>query len=120
MGRLVGIPFFFSDTAWEEEKSDAAKIRKAKVQRKEEGLHGNDDGEIEDDDDPVQVCSQEAARRIQSQFENRFIRRSGSSLDYDGKPLLQLPNCTSISLDVKLSDREMDIMNTMASNMRER
>ena len=119
MGRLIGIPFFFTEKALEEEKNDAANMRKAKMQRKEEGLHGNEDGEIEDEDDPIQICSREAARRIQTQFQNRFIRRSGSSLGPDGKPLLRLPKCKSISLDVKLSDREMVIMDAMAANMRD-
>ncbi|TFK60185.1 hypothetical protein BDN72DRAFT_779739 [Pluteus cervinus] len=97
MGRLVGIPHFLSELALTEEKADANKIRSVK-------------GNGQDDDKPVRDCLEEISARMNNQFGNHIIRRGASSKDWEGKPLISLPPCRSIQVNLQLSQWESDIM----------
>jgi hypothetical protein len=102
MGRLVGIPYFFSESAYADQQLDAANLRRAKQDR----VLG-----VDDESDPYKLCQMNISLRMQKQFDGRVIRRTITSRDRDGKPLIDLPPLTIIYGIIKLTDREMAIIN---------
>ena len=77
MGRLVGIPHFFTEAAWSEEKDDDAAVRRAKKL---------------DNDGETQLAERvQAVKRLQGHLTGHFLRRTTDSFDYNAKPLLPLP-----------------------------
>ncbi|TFK59812.1 hypothetical protein BDN72DRAFT_780239 [Pluteus cervinus] len=114
MGRLSGIAHFFSEAALEEEKLDATNLRKAKSMLGEDYDPFNDD-----DDDLIKMCCVSASRRMHSQFDNRIIRRTTTSKDWEGKPLVDLPPCHTTLCVVKLTPHEMAIINYLDERVKE-
>jgi hypothetical protein len=116
MGRLVGIPHFLSENAYEEEKRDVANVRRAKKEQAE------DFDPLQDDYENDSVKGQQilAATRMQSQFENRILRRTIDSKDWQGKLLLNLPPCKSIYAVLTLTEREMSIILELGEAAKER
>lgn len=108
MGRLVGIPHFFTEQARAEEKADAAIIRRAKG---DEDI----DGAVELDPTVVAIM-----QRLQHQFERRIIRRTKDSLDWKGEKLIPLPPYEEHLVVLKLTPREMEIISELADKVKER
>lgn len=115
MGRLVGIPHFLSEAAHAEEKADAASLRRARNQLPEDYDPLNDD-----EDDPIKLCCIEAAQRMHAQFDNRTIRRTINSTNWENKPLINLPKCHTTTVNIQLSEREMSRIKVLADRVKER
>ncbi|TEB14172.1 hypothetical protein FA13DRAFT_1879956, partial [Coprinellus micaceus] len=113
MGRMVGLPYFFSQNLYDQERQDAADLRRAKVMKLQEPNAEDGDCEDEEDDEetcPVRIQQTEIAQRIQEQFRGRVIRRSPASLKADGTPLIDLPPLTIVHALLELTQREIDII----------
>jgi len=115
MGRLIGVPYFLSPQARDDEKEDAAKLRKAKKEALE---MGND--EPPSDNSLVRRTHVNASLRMQKQFEGHIIRRTTQSVDWRGKNLLDLPPIKRIKAVVNLTEREMSIINKLAESAKEK
>ena len=102
MGRLVGIPYFSSQNAYAEQQLDAAELRRAKQER-------NGD-EPDDENDPYKLCQVNISLRIQKLFDGRVIRRTVTSRNPAGKPLIDLPPLTIVYGIIDLTEREMAII----------
>ncbi|KAF5366181.1 hypothetical protein D9758_005658 [Tetrapyrgos nigripes] len=100
LGRLVGIPHFFSDAALEEMKTDASDVRKAKK--------FDDDGAI------LHRVLVKAVRQIQRDYGKCLLRRTTDSKNHLGQTLLDLPPHKDIMGNVELTDREKKIINRLA------
>lgn len=100
MGRLVGIPHFFTEAAYSEEKNDTTAIRRAK--------------KLDDDGETLLVEQIQAVKRLQSHLLGHFLRRTTGSIDYAGKPLLPLPPYVEILGVLALTQRENDIIKARA------
>jgi len=103
MGRLVGIPYFSSQNAYDDQQLDAADLRRAKQER--------DGDELDDENDPYKLCQVNISLRMQKQFDGRVIRRTVTSRDPAGKCLIDLPPLTIIYGVIDLTEREMAIIN---------
>jgi len=114
MGRLVGIPHFHSQKALEEERKDSSEMARLKRQLQEERAQG---GIV---DEAVRDLVQKIARRLQGQFDDRIICRTPSSLDWEGKRLIDLPECLIIECIVKLSPLEMKTLRVLSERVREK
>ena len=115
MGRLVGVPHFFTPDAHQEEKTDAARLRKAKKEMPEDYNPLEDDGE----DDPVKACQVLIAQRMQGQFQGRVIRRTIDSKDWEGRMLLNLPPYRAQHAILDLTPREMAIISAKAEAVKD-
>lgn len=115
MGRLVGVPHFFTPDAHQEEKTDAARLRKAKKEMPEDYNPLEDDGE----DDPVKACQVSIAQRMQGQFQGRVIRRTIDSKDWEGRMLLNLPPYRAQHAILDLTPREMAIISAKAEAVKD-
>jgi TATA-binding protein-associated factor len=111
MGRLIGESFFFTKDALLEEKSDATHLRKAKES------NGSEEG---DGPTCTQVRQMEIAQRLQRQFKGRILRRTADSQDNEGKPLIQLIPYKEVMVIVKLTEREMEIVQEHADDVKAR
>ncbi|KAJ2932839.1 hypothetical protein H1R20_g4266, partial [Candolleomyces eurysporus] len=103
IGRMVGIPYFSTQEYLDEITQDAAAIRRAKQE-----LGSGDSSDSKPN--PVVALQVEASVRMQSQFENRLIRRKAASLDFDKKPLLVLPPCKIIDVTLQLQEWELEFV----------
>ena len=101
MGRLTGIPYFFTYEAKVDQTADDKQLRKAKAERAEDP---------EGEEDPVKAAQVEISARLRGEFQNRVIRRIASSKDADGNNLITLPELHIVHCVVKLSDREREIL----------
>lgn len=110
MGRLIGVPYFFTPDAHQDEKNDLANLRKAKKELPEDYNPLDDDGE----DDPVKACQASIAQRMQRRFQGRVIRRTIDSKDWQGLSLLNLPPYTVQHAILDLTPREMSIISAKA------
>lgn len=117
MGRLVGIPHFFSEEAFKEEKEDAAAQRKARKVLLEEEIYLEDDSP---ETRALRVLSVGVAVRMQKQFEGRIIRRTIDSKDWKGESLLRLPPYKQISGVLTLTPRESKIVQKLAELAKDR
>ena len=115
MGRLVGIPHFLSDKAYQEEKVDQTQIRKAKRAILEVG----DPIEGSPEKDELRRLQMAIAIRMAEQFQTYILRRTASSKDWDGKPLLNLPPFKTVLGVVEMTDREMDIVLRLGQTAKE-
>jgi len=68
--------------------------------------------------DTLRVCQVTIATRMNLQFDGRVIRRSLDSLDWQGKPLLNLPPCIIIHGCLDLTKREIDIIEDIAAEIK--
>lgn len=104
MGRLAGIPYFFSYQSYSNQTADNKTLRKAKTSMARE------DDERDPDVDLLKDAQVEISLRLRNRFENRVIRRVGSSKDSNGKPLISLPPLTIIPGVLDLSEREKELL----------
>ncbi|KJA17089.1 hypothetical protein HYPSUDRAFT_206460 [Hypholoma sublateritium FD-334 SS-4] len=117
MGRLTGIPHFFTHEAWNEEKEDARELRLARKELPD----GYDP--LKDDDserDVVKLKQVEIARRMYANSEGHVIRRTRNSLDYKGVPLIPLPLLTTEYVYLDLTERELGIITDHGSSLQEK
>ncbi|KAJ3564157.1 hypothetical protein NP233_g8477 [Leucocoprinus birnbaumii] len=96
MGRLIGLPYFFSELCVAEEREDNAMLRRAKKL--------NDDGES------LRAARVHITRRLHDLCKGHFLRRTTASLDWAGRTLLPLPPYIEIIGLLQLSEREMLIL----------
>lgn len=115
MGRLIGIPYFLSRQAHDDEKADAAKLRKAKKEASE-----MDDDEFPSHNNDIRRIHVNASLRMQKQFGGQIIRRTTQSVDWEGRNLLDLPPIKRIKAVVQLTEREMSIINKLAESAKEK
>jgi len=100
MGRLSGIPHFFTEASFYEEKNDAAALRRAK--------------KLDDDGEALLAEQLQAVKRLQSHLTGHFLRRTPESLDYKGGVLLPLPPYQEILGVLTLTERETAIIQRRA------
>ncbi|KXN81008.1 Nuclear protein STH1/NPS1 [Leucoagaricus sp. SymC.cos] len=105
LSRLVGIPYFSTEEAYDEERADTSRICKAK---KEDKAEGNQDGE------KARAEELQIVRRLQKPVHGHFLHRTTKTISSDGAPLLNLPPCTDIVGLLTLTEREMDIIRERA------
>jgi hypothetical protein len=115
MGRLVGIPHFLSDRAYQEERVDKCQIRKAK-----KAIEEGDSMEGSPEKDELRRLQLSIALRMAEQFQDYLLRRTPNSKDWEGKPLLDLPPYKTVLGVVELTDREMDIILRLAETAKEK
>lgn len=96
----MGIPHFFDEVSFIEEKSDASNLRKAK--------------KLDDDGEAVLAEQLQIVRRLQGHCRGHFLRRTTASRDWQGKELLNLPPYKEIIGIVNLTEREMTIIQDRA------
>ena len=132
MGRLIGIPYFSTTQLFEDIKQDEADIRRAKSEKlriEREAAKATDqpqdqanvkDGQCRSPDDrrvevqcPVKLKQVQISLRMNKQFEGRLIRRTPTSIGPNGKPLLRLPPLDVKHFVVKLTPREMKIIDSV-------
>jgi hypothetical protein len=106
MARLLGVPHFLTDTSWSEEKDDVASFRKAK--------------KLDDDGQSLRLAQIEAVVRLQRQFAGHILRRTATSVNWKGEPLVKLPPLKHIIGVLKLTDRESKIIQERAEGARAR
>ncbi len=116
MGRLVGIPCFLSDKAYQEEKNDQAQIRKAKKAILEEDDPADESPEKEN----LRRLQLAIAMRMAEQFRDYIIRRTVDSKDWEGKSLLNLPPFKTVLGVVEITKREMSIILQLAEAAKEK
>ncbi|RXW12649.1 hypothetical protein EST38_g13204 [Candolleomyces aberdarensis] len=104
MGRLTGIPYFFSDESRTDQSAANAQLRRAKIERDQ------DFEEFTADNDPVKLAQVDISKRLAAKFQNRVIRRVATSLDVDGNPLILLPPIDVIEGILHLTEREREIL----------
>jgi hypothetical protein len=98
VGRLVGIPYFSSDTYWDDHLAYASQLRRAKNE-KAKGFH-------EGEPCPIRELQIAHTKMLRSKFQNRVIRRTGSSVNDQGDQLMPLPQRADIILVVALPEQE--------------
>lgn len=93
MGRLVGLPHFFDEASFIEEKSDAATLRQFQKpgQRDEASLSA----------ERVRIV-----RRLQGHCKGHFLCRTSRSVNDQGAPLIPLPPYEEIIGILNLTERE--------------
>ena len=116
MGRLVGIPHFFTTKAIDEERDDQAELRRSKALWDED----HDPLDVEqNEDDPVRFTKLAIARRMQGQFEQRILRRTVDSKNSEGEALISLPKCHEHIVVLQLQEFELEIHQKLAAKLRE-
>lgn len=100
MGRLTGIPHFFTQQAQLDQAADNAKLRRARLEREENSSL------LEQDTDPVKQAQIDISKELSSKFEGRVIRRTAKSRNPQGRDLISLPKLTVIDGVLELRDRE--------------
>jgi len=116
MGRLVGIDFFFSQKAFDEEKADLKELRRAKAALGEDF----DPLSVEENaDNPIRETQAVIALRIQGQFEQRVLRRIIDSKNWLGESLVELPELHEYTVLLKLQPFEQEIHSKLAERLRD-
>ncbi|KAJ3497670.1 hypothetical protein NLJ89_g10318 [Agrocybe chaxingu] len=113
MGRLVGIRHFLSEKAFVEEKQDTADLRRAKRELPP------DYDPLMGEDDPIKLAQVKISLRLQSQFEDRVLRRTIDSKNWAGEPLIKLPPCTTVTVFLDLTPRELAILNVLSERVKD-
>ena len=119
MGRLTGVPHFFSEEAHREEKGDAMNLRKARKEQVVDDDSDNENGNERDDDDPMKLCQYSIAQRMQGQFQGRVIRRTVESKDWQGQSLLKIPPYKSVHAILDLTERETALIAAKAEEVKD-
>ena len=101
MGRLVGMPYFFTEDAVSQEREDTASVRRAK--------------KLDDDGETLLAEQLQAVKRLQTHLKGNFLRRTTKSLDNNLNPLLSIPPYKEILGIVTLTERETDIIQERAA-----
>ena len=117
MGRLTGVPHFFTREAWIEEKEDSRELRQARR-------------DLPDDYDPLYDDNSETdlyklkqidiARRMQERSEGRVIRRTRESLNWQGTCLIPLPPLKTEYVHLDLTERELQIITDHGKALQEK
>jgi TATA-binding protein-associated factor len=94
MGRLANIHHFLGQAFADEIANDAAELRRAK----------------QDDPSSMRALQVQASRRMQLQFAGALIRRSVESKDFNGDPLLDLPEKTVHYVHLQLKPWELEFV----------
>lgn len=116
MARMVGIDYFTTQEALDEEKADVAEVRRAKVALGEE----YDPLDVrEDSDDPIREVQDSIARRIQAQFEGRVLRRTIDSKNWLGESLISLPMLHEHMVLLSLQPFEREIHSQIGRRLQE-
>jgi len=116
MGRLVGIDFFFSQKAFDEEKADMKDLRRVKATSGEDC----DPRDVEEDDDgSIQETQAVIALRIQGQFDQRVLRRTKDSKNWLGENLIVLPQLHKYTVLLRLQAFELEIHSKLAERLRD-
>ena len=116
MARLVGIGHFYTQSAFDEEKADAADVRRAKA------TLGEDYNPLDlqqKDEDPIRQAQTQAAHRIQTQFELRVLRRTTESKTWEGHSLIKLPKLHEHIALLTLQPFEREIHLYLAEKMQD-
>lgn len=103
MGRLVGMPYFSSQEAFTQQQRDGADIRRAQRTKSK-------DSELTEGMDGVQLLQVRISHRLQSQFEGRVIRRTPTSNNPVGRPLIDLPPLSIVYGALRLTSRELALI----------
>lgn len=111
---MVGIEYFFTQEAFNEEKSDTAELRRAKA-----SLGDDYDPLNLEQNDPVREAQYVIAIRIQSQFQQRVLRRGIESKNWLGEKLIDLPELHIHMLLLTLQPFEREIHSQLAEKIRE-
>lgn len=123
MGRLTGVAHFFTEDAHQEEKNDAANLRKARrEQAQDEDDEVNKDHDCDnynDNDNPTKLCQNAIAQRMQAQFQGCVIRRTIDSRDWMGRSLLNIPPYKAIHAILDLTEREMAVIAKKAEEVKD-
>ena len=117
LGRLTGIPYFFTFEAWNEEKEDSRELRAAR-QALSDSQDPLDDHSLEQDF--LKLKQIEIARRMQEKYEGHVIRRTRDSLDWQGTPLIPLPPLRTEYVYLDLTERELQIITDHGKSLREK
>jgi TATA-binding protein-associated factor len=64
------------------------------------------------------MCYATIARRMQDQFQGRILRRTATSVDWEGNPLIKLEPYVTIVVKMRLEEREMEILDHLAAKVR--
>ncbi|KAF5309269.1 hypothetical protein D9611_015099 [Ephemerocybe angulata] len=102
MGRIAGIPYFFSEEMIEQDRQYAADLRRSKSEKK--------DYQGSEDDCPLRRCQEEISSRTYAKFDGFVIRRTSESKGRNGCPLVDLPKLDIIHGFIQLTERELDIL----------
>lgn len=105
MGRLTGLPHFFTSDAYEEEKEDIRTLRRARKEMQDEAYMSDDNEE-----DLVKFHQIEIAQRMQRQSQGHTLRRTTASLNFNGEELVALPPCETTYAYLNLTERELQII----------
>lgn len=117
MGRLTGIPHFFTLEAWNEEKDDARELRLARKELPDSYDALYDDGS---ERDIVKLKQIEIARRMHERSEGHVIRRTRDSLDWKGTRLIPLPPLRTEYVYLNLTERELQIITDHGKSLQEK
>lgn len=109
IGRMVGIPHFRTQTHLDHLAQDAASVRKAKQEM-------SSSGPADSNANPVVTLQVQASVRMQGEFMGRLIRRKATSLDFEQKPLLNLPPCHVVDVTLQLQPWELDFVDDSIPN----
>ncbi|KAG6880879.1 hypothetical protein C0993_003896, partial [Termitomyces sp. T159_Od127] len=96
MLRLAGLPHFFTEASFQQEKEDLAAYRRAK--------------KLDDDGEGALAESLAAVKRLQKYAADNFIRRTSKSRDWKGKVLIDLPDYVEIVGVLKLTSKEREAL----------
>ncbi|KAJ3565622.1 hypothetical protein NP233_g7514 [Leucocoprinus birnbaumii] len=95
MGHLVGINHFSSSASIEEEKDDKSRLNKLKRANDKEGLTA----------ERLKIVV-----RHQNHCKGHFLRRTTTSSSFEDKPLIDIPPYREIIVLVRLTERELEII----------
>ncbi|KAF8869441.1 P-loop containing nucleoside triphosphate hydrolase protein [Infundibulicybe gibba] len=112
IGRIIGIPEFLEDRSAEDEKDDMRASRRAK--RNMVVAKAESEEEQKEALNNLRLIHLSSIARMHKSFAGHIIRRTPDSKDYWGKCLLELPPCVVIHAILKLTDREMGVILTLA------
>ena len=106
MARMIGVPHFRTDASWQEEKDDNTAFRRAK--------------KLDDDGQSLRLAQLSTVLRMQGQFSGHILRRTATSINWKGDPLIKLPPLKHIPGILILTERERNIIQECAESARAR
>jgi hypothetical protein len=98
LGRLIGVPYFLTEESYLQDAEDKSDIRRARSLR------------LDDDGRSLRTVQVSAVRRMQAHFFGSILRRTTTSLDWEGKVLIDIPPYVDLIGVLDLTKREMDIL----------
>lgn len=108
MGRLIGIEHFLSATAYKDEKTWQASLRRLRREILE-------DNAVNPNAYTEKQC--EIAQDIRKEYGGRLLRRTVASIGYDGQPLVNLPPLVEESFVIDLQPWESQIIKGLTSKV---